>query len=95
MSKTIEERLEALEDSMSTEASVTAMDALKERIETLEEQFHHNQADVAAAVLKTFSEHVLTGIVQKTVAAVEVEWTTKFLPELRRTIKADMAGSQD
>ena len=46
---------------------------------------------VATAVLASLQEHrVLEEVINRTVAAVEAEWSGKFLPELRRTIKADV-----
>lgn len=67
------------------------MIALEERISALEEQVHNGETLVAEAVLQTLKEDVLvTQIIERTVAAIEAEWTGKFLPELRKTNRADL-----
>lgn len=73
----------------------------RERIEELElaltelkHQFDLKEQVIAHAVLLSLREESILGeIMQKVVEKVEAEWTTKFLPELRRTVKADVQES--
>lgn len=99
---TTEERLTALEDSMSTGATepqlarISQLEDLLAKnsvdLSLLEREVQQSQKIIAAAVLETVREDSLIKlIIQRTTEAVEVEWTTKFLPELRRTIRTDLA----
>jgi hypothetical protein len=90
------ERIEALE-KLSLDTS-NQLQALRERVLKLEEagavSTHEMEERIALAVLQTLKEDVLiTQIVERTVAAIEAEWTGNFLPELRRTAKADLASA--
>ena len=73
----------------------------RERIEELElavvelkHQLDMNQQVIAHAVLLSLKEEsILTEILQRVVEKVEAEWSGKFLPELRRTVRADVLES--
>ena len=79
---------------MTTPHKMTPLERLDEveaALQVLEQVQSQNQEIVATAVLASLQEHrVLEEVINRTVAAVEAEWTGKFLPELRRTIKADV-----
>ncbi len=70
----------------------------RERIEELElalvelkNQFDLKEKVIAHAVLLSLKEEsILTEILKKVVEGVEAEWSGKFLPELRATVKADV-----
>lgn len=70
----------------------------RERIEELElavvelkHQLDLKEKVIAHAVLLSLKEEsILTEILRQVVEKVEAEWSGKFLPELRRTVKADL-----
>lgn len=69
-----------------------------ERIEELElalveltRKLELKEQVIAHAVLLTLKDEViLEEVIKRTAAAIEAEWSGKFLPELRRTVKADV-----
>jgi hypothetical protein len=64
---------------------------LEHRIMVLEEVIRQRDQIIAQSVLDLLVEHTLIqGIVQRVAAAVEAEWTGKFLPELRATLREDL-----
>lgn len=73
----------------------------RERIEELElavvelkHQLDVKEKVIAHAVLLSLREESILGeIMQQVVEKIEAEWTGKFLPELRRTVKADVMES--
>ena len=74
-----------------TMSPVERLEELEARVAVLEQIQQQNQEVIATAVLASLKEEVvLEQVIQKTTAAIEAEWTGKFLPELRRTIKADV-----
>ncbi|MCL7965383.1 MAG: hypothetical protein M8858_08195 [marine benthic group bacterium] len=88
------ERIEALE-KLALDTS-NQLHALRQRVHKLEEagaaSMQESEEKIALAVLQTLKDDVLiTQIVERTVIAIEAEWTGKFLPELRRTARADIA----
>ncbi len=67
------------------------LEELELAVVDLKNQLNLKEQVIAHAVLLTLKEEViLEEVIKRTVAAVESEWSGKFLPELRRTIKADV-----
>ena len=50
-----------------------------------------NTSIIAGAVLKQVTaSQIIEALTNRVAAAAEAEWTGKFLPELRKTIRADV-----
>lgn len=66
---------------------------LENRIVVLEEVIRQRDQIIAQSVLDLLVEQTLiNGIVQRVTAAMEAEWTGKFLPELRATLREDLGS---
>lgn len=66
---------------------------LENRIVVLEEVIRQRDQIIAQSVLDLLVEQTLiSGIVQRVTAAMEAEWTGKFLPDLRETIRQEIHG---
>lgn len=64
---------------------------LENRVIVLEEVLRQRDQIIAQSVLDLLVEQTLiTGIVQRVTAAMEAEWTGKFLPDLRETLREDL-----
>lgn len=56
----------------------------------LKSELRASQEIVAQAVAQTVTETIAETLITKAVEAIEAEWSGKFLPELRRTIRDDI-----
>jgi len=61
---------------------------IEEKQQLLERVTSQDQTVLATAILQTLKEeHLVKEIIRRTAEAIEAEWSGKFLPELRRTLK--------
>lgn len=60
------------------------LEDLQARVDVLEQLVRQNHSIVARAVIKHLTDEVIiTELIKRVAAAVESEWSGKFLPELR------------